>query len=129
MEEVNLNLEEDIMSITLNTVAFDYDSQPTPNKCMYVSADNTFSEKDLLSLGRTTPKPTTTFRGMARSEVKRTKTVDLDDGSQADAIITVNVALPVGMAQADADSLRDDVGDFLISADAGTLVWNHDINY
>jgi hypothetical protein len=66
---------------------------------------------------------------MARSEVKRTKTVDLDDGSQADAIITVNVALPVGMAQADADSLRDDVGDFLISADAGTLVWNHDINY
>jgi hypothetical protein len=117
------------MSITLNTVVFDYDSQPTPNKCLYVSGDNTFSSKDQLALGRTSPKPTATYAGNARSEVKRTKTVTLADGSEADAIVTVSVSLPVGISSSDAAALCDDVGDFLISGDALTLVYNHDINY
>jgi hypothetical protein len=55
--------------------------------------------------------------------------VTLGDGSTADAIIAVNFSLPVGMTQADVDALRDDVGDFVISAGCGTLVWNHDLTY
>jgi len=117
------------MSITLNTVAFAQDSILTPNKVQYASDSNTFSSKDLLSLGRTAPKPTSTFRGVARSEFKRTQTVTLDDDSTYDAIITVSVSLPVGIVEADATALLDDVGDFLISADATTLCVNHDIFY
>jgi hypothetical protein len=47
----------------------------------------------------------------------------------ADAIITVSCSLPVGMAQADVDALRNDVGDFLVSTEGGTLLWNHDLTY
>jgi hypothetical protein len=53
--------------------------------------------------------------------------VTLDDGTKADAIITVSSSLPVGMAKADADALRDDMGDFAIGADGDALFWSHDI--
>lgn len=117
------------MAITLNTLAYSQDSFVTGNKVKYVGPDNTFSVKDLLTLGRTEPKSTSTFAGVARAEAKRTKTVTLADGSEADAIVTISCSLPVGMAKADADALRDDVGDFAISADAETLFWNHDLTY
>lgn len=117
------------MSITLNTLVYDQDSFVSGNKVKYVGPDNTFSEKDILTLGRTEPKATSTFAGVARAEAKRTKTVTLGDGSTAEAIVTISCSLPVGMAKADADALRDDVGDFAISANADTLFWNHDLTY
>jgi hypothetical protein len=117
------------MSITLNTLAYSQDVSLNSNKMLYVGPDNSFSVKDHLTLGRTSPKPTTTFAGVARAEAKRTKTVTLGDGSTAEAIVTITTSLPVGMAEADADDLRDDVGDFAISADCKTLFWNHDLTY
>lgn len=117
------------MTITLNTLAYNQDAFVSPNKVSYVGPSNTFSAKDQLILGRVAPKPTATFDGVARSSVKRVKTVTLASGAKADAIVEVSASLPVGMTQADVNSLRDDVGDFLISADAGTLLWNHDLTY
>lgn len=117
------------MSITLNTLVYDQDTPLSANKVPYHGPDHSFSVKDIFTLARTAPKPTASFRGVARSEAKRTKTVTLDDGSTADAIVVVNFSLPVGMAQADADALRDDVGDFTISAQCGTLIWNQDLTY
>jgi len=117
------------MSITLNTLAYSQDSFVSKDKVQYTGPAHTFSVKDLLTLSRTLPKPDKTFAGVARAEAKRTKTVTLADGSKADAIVTITCSLPVGMAQADADALRDDVGDFAISAAAGTLFWSHDLTY
>jgi hypothetical protein len=117
------------MSITLNTLAYGQDVSLNSNKMLYVGPDNTFSVKDHLTLGRTVPKPTATFAGVARAEVKRTKTVTLADSSTAEAIVTITCSLPVGMAEADADALRDDIGDFAISADCASLFWNHDLTY
>lgn len=117
------------MSLTLNTLVYNQDSFASPNKVVYVGPAHTFSVKDTLTLARTAPKPTPTFAGIARSQVKRVKTVTLADGTKADAIIITDFNLPVGMTQADADALRDDVGDFVISASAGTLSWNHDLTY
>lgn len=117
------------MSITLNTVAYSQDSFETPNKVRYVSPTHTFTAKDILSLSRVAPKPTPDFAGVARAEAKRTKTVTLADGSKAEAIVTISCSLPVGMAEADVTALRDDVGDFAISADAGSLFWKHDLTY
>lgn len=117
------------MSITLNTLAYTQDPALNANLVPYIGPANTHTVKDQLVLGRTAPKPTSTFRGMARSSVKRAKTLTLDDGSKADAIINVSVSIPVGAATADVNALRDDVGDFLISADAGTLINNHDLTY
>lgn len=117
------------MSITLNTLAYDQDSFATPNRVQYTGPSHTFSIKDTLSLSRVLPKPVNGFAGVARAEAKRTKTVTLADGTKADAIVTVSCSFPVGMAQADADALRDDIGDFAISAAGGTLFWKHDLTY
>jgi hypothetical protein len=117
------------MSITLNTVVFNQDTFVSGDKVLYTSANNTFSSKDRLTLARTAPKASTSFAGVARAEAKRTKTVTLADGSQADAIVTFSVSFPVGMAKVTADALRDDIGDFAISAAAETLCWNHDLTY
>jgi hypothetical protein len=116
------------MSITLNTVQYDLDSYVSPNKVTYVSSANTFTEKDSLSLGRIAPKPTSTSRGVARSEFKGVHTVDLDDSTQADVIIKTEITAPVGMAEADLTEYLDRHGDFLVSAGATSLGYNHDIN-
>lgn len=118
------------MSITLNTNVYSFDSSISKDKVQYTGPDHTFSVKDSLTMGRTAPKPTATFNGVARSEFKRTKTVVINatTGETAEAIITVTSSLPVGMLVADADDLRDDVGDFIISAEGKLLQWNHDIN-
>jgi hypothetical protein len=116
------------MPITLNTVSYDNDGNVGTDKYVYKSASHAFDSKDILSLARTAPKPTSTFRGVARAEAKRTQTVTLDDGSFADAIITISCSLPVGMADADADALRDDMGDFALSTECQELFLNHKIN-
>jgi hypothetical protein len=117
------------MSITLNTLVYNQDSFLTPNRVQYVGPANTFAVRDQLALARTSPKPSGTFRGVARAQVKRVKTLELDDGNFADAIVTIDVAVPVGAASADIDALCNDVGDFAVSTDMSTLVNNHDITY
>ncbi len=117
------------MTITLNTLAYNQDSFATKDKVVYTGPSHTFTTKDVLSLSRVAPKPTKDFAGVAKAEAKRTKTVTLTNGLTADAIITVSCSLPVGMAKADADALRDDVGDLAISAVGETLFWNHDLTY
>lgn len=117
------------MSITLNTLVYNQDAFVTPNRVNYVGPDGTFAVKDILSLARTAPKATKDFAGVARAEVKRTKTVTLANGLTADAIFTVSCSLPVGMSKTDADALRNDVGAFIQSAQGDTLAWNHDLTY
>jgi hypothetical protein len=115
------------MAITLNTLAYSQDAFVSKDRVLYTGPSNNFAIKDQLVLSRTAPKPTSTFRGVARAEVKRVKTVTLDDGTKADAIVTQSTSFPVGMAKADADALRDDVGDFAIGADGDALYWSHDL--
>jgi len=115
------------MTITLNTLVYNQDASVTKDKVDYTGPSNTFAVKDKVSLARVAPKPTATFDGVARAEVKRTKTVTLANGQKADAIVTAAVSFPVGMTKVDADALRDDVGDFLIGTDGDALFWSHDI--
>lgn len=117
------------MAITLNTLAYNQDAFVTPNKVRYTGPSNTFQDKDILDLGRVAPKPTVDFDGVARSSIKRVKTITLANGKRYDAHIEVTCSFPVGTANATIDAMRDDVGDFLISADAGTLLKNHDVTY
>lgn len=117
------------MAITLNTLAYNQDAAISANKVPYNGPSNTFAVKDILVLGRTPPKPTPTFAGVARTSTKRVKTATMPDGSKADGIIEVITSFPVGFPDATIDGMRDDVGDFLISADGGTLIKGHDITY
>lgn len=117
------------MALTLNTLVYNQDAALTPNKVQYTGPSNTFQDKDLLVLGRVNPKPTADFDGVSRTSVKRVKTVTLANGKRYDAIIETTTSFPVGITNTVIDGMRDDMGDFLISADAGTLMKNFDITY
>lgn len=116
------------MTITVNTKAFDLDSYASKDKAGYRGPSHTVSAKDMLTLARIDPKPTSTFAGVARAEAKFTRTFTLGDGTTADAIATASFSIPVGAAEADVDSLRDDLGDLLISTNGDDLVWKRDIS-
>lgn len=116
------------MTITVNTKAYAFDTNVTPDNGRHVGPAQTFAVKDYLDLKRTAPKANGDFRGVARSSAKFVRTVTLDDSTKADAIVECNFSIPVGMAEADIDSLRDDAGDFLISSNGDDLVVKHDIS-
>lgn len=116
------------MTITVNTKAYAFDTNPTPNQGRHIGPAATFDVKDDLVLTRTAAKPTATFDGVARSSAKFTRTVTLASGETATAIGEASFSIPVGMAEADVDSLRDDLGDLLVSSNGDDLVWKHDIN-
>jgi hypothetical protein len=115
------------MSITLNTLAYVPDLAINANRQPYVGPSHTFTEKDLLILGRVLPKPTSTSRGKARSQVKRIRTVTLDDSSVDDIIVEVNISRPVGASSTDVDALLNDVGDYLITSGASDLANKGDL--
>lgn len=116
------------MTITVNTKAYAFDTNPTPDAGRHNGPAQTFQVKDYLDLKRTAPKPTTTSEGVARSSAKFTRTVTLANGDKAIAIAEANFSIPVGMVSADIDSLRDDLGDLLVSSNGDALVEGHDIN-
>lgn len=115
------------MSITLNTKAYSQDAQISADAVQYVGPANTFAVKDRILLTRTAPKPTKDFAGMARCRGKVFRTVTLADASTAEAVVDVYVSTPVGMADADVNSLIDDAGDLILSAAFLDVVKKHDL--
>lgn len=113
--------------ITVNTRDYNLDSSLSPDKNQFVGPAHDFEHVDTIVLGRTRPKPTATFRGVGRAELRRNVSVLLDDGNYGIVSITATASLPVGMAKADADAARDDVGDLLISTVGEALFWDQTI--
>lgn len=115
------------MAITVNTKAYAFDTNPTPDSAMYQGPAHTFSAADTLLLKRVAPKPTSTFPGVARASLKFTRNVTINDVVYV-AVAEASFSLPVGMAEADVDAIRDDLGDLLLLTAADDLVWKHDLN-
>jgi hypothetical protein len=116
------------MTVTVNTKAYAFDTNPTPESARHVGPANTYAVRDYLDLRRVAAKPTTTSLGVARAFAKFVKTVTLSDASKKDVIVTVEASLPIGMSDADSDSIRDDLGDFLISTNGADLFKKAKIN-
>lgn len=116
------------MTITVNTKAYSFDSTQTPDRNRYTGPAHTFSVKDLLDLARVQPKPNGDFAGVARASAKFTRTVTLPGSTTGTAIVEVTASLPVGMAEADVDSIRDDMGDLLLLTAGDDLFFKQDIN-
>jgi len=116
------------MTVTVNTRAYAFDSNPSPDTGRHTGPALTFQVKDVLDLKRTAPKKTATFDGVARAGVKFARTVTLANGNKAEMIGEASFSIPVGTADADIDLIRDDLGDYLISAGAGDLLKKHDIS-
>lgn len=116
------------MTITVNTKAYAFDTNTTPDIGRHNGPGQNFQTKDYLDLRRTAPKANGDFLGVARSSAKFVRTVTLASGQKADAIAEVSFSIPVGMSKADVDSIRDDIGDLAISTSGDDLVYKHDIN-
>jgi hypothetical protein len=97
----------------------------------YIGAAKTVSVKDDVQLKRTAPKATTTFSGVSRTQSKLSRTLTLTAAltPTGDAIVEINVTIPVGAASADIDALLNDFGAFLSSANYKTHVKAQQINF
>jgi hypothetical protein len=115
------------MTITVNTKVYSLDTNLTPDSIRYVCPLNDFDTKEILDLKRTAAKPTVDFPGVARSSAKFSRTVVIGGVSYTN-IGEANFSIVVGTAAADIDSLRDDLGDLLISSNGDDLVEKHKIS-
>lgn len=116
------------MTITVNTKAYAFDTNPTSDAGRHNGPAANLQTKDYLDLRRVHPKPNGDFLGVARASLKFVRTVSLAQGGTADAIAEASFSIPVGMSEADIDSLRDDLGDLLISSNGDDAVYKQKIN-
>jgi hypothetical protein len=118
------------MSLVFNSKTYVADSFQK-DIVSYIGAAKTVSVKDDVKLARTAPKPTTTFSGLGRISSKLSRTLTLTGAltPTGDAIVTIDVAVPVGYAGADVDALLNDMGALLAGADFKTLVKAQKISY
>lgn len=118
------------MSLTFNSKTYTADSYQK-DKVGYNGAAKTVSVKDDLSLARVAPKPTAAFSGVSRTEAKLTRTHTLTGALTPtwEAILSINVTVPVGMAGADVDALLNDMGALLSSASFKTHVKSQQISF
>lgn len=118
------------MSLTFNTKTYSADSFQQ-NAVGYIGANKTTSIKDDLALNRSAPKATSVFSGVGKTSAKLTRTWTLTGAltPTGDAIIQVNVSVPVGAASADVDSLLNDMGALVSSASFKTHVKSLQVNF
>lgn len=118
------------MSLTFNTKTYTADSF-SKDSVAYAGANNTVSVVDQLRLYRTAPKPTAVFSGVGRTTAKLTRTHTLTGAltPTGQAILEVNVSIPVGMAAADVDALLNDMGALVSGADMKTHVKSQKVSY
>jgi hypothetical protein len=115
------------MTITVNTRAYDLDATIDMNQNQYTGPSHSVSAKDLLTLKRSKSNATSTNPGFARTYAKFTRSVTIS-GKTYDIVAEGYISAPVGVAKADVDLIRDDLGDLLISSNGDNLAWKQDIN-
>jgi len=118
------------MALTINAKTYNPDSY-SKDQIGYIGSLKTVSIKDDVKLARTSPKPTDTFSGLGRTQAKLTRTLTLTGAktTAGDAILTIDVAVPVGYASGDIDTLLNDMGAFLASASFKTHVKSQQVTF
>lgn len=118
------------MSIVFNTKTYSANTF-NANSVDYIGAAKSISTKDDLVLRRTAAKPTPVFSGVGRASAKLTRTLALTGAvtPSHDAIVNIDVSVPVGYTAADVDALLNDFGALVSGADFKTLVKAQKINY
>jgi len=118
------------MSLTINAKTYTANSFGS-TAIGYTGANNTVSVKDIVRLLCVAPKPTATFSGVGKTSAKMTRTHTLTGALTPtwDAILDVQVTVPVGTASADVDALLNDMGAFVASATFKTHVKSQQISF
>lgn len=115
------------MSLTINAQTYTGDTARSPDSFRYNGPANTFSSKDYVDVWRKAPISNGSSEGKGRSFLRLTRT--LTDGTDAvgDAILKVELSVPVGAARTQLEKVITDVGTFLLIASADTLLLDHTI--
>lgn len=114
------------MTITLNTKAYEQDASIDANSMQYVGPNHTISTSDKLVLKRAVSGPNGDGVRYAKATARVSRHITVD-GKQVQATCEAIISVPVGSAKADVDSIRDDLGDLLISTVGDNLAWKQDI--
>ena len=111
------------MTLSINAKTYTGNAY-APTSVGYNGPTKTASVKDDCRLSQTNPKPTDVFSGLGRTQAKLTRTLTLTGAltTTGDAILTIDVAIPVGFSGTDVDTLLNDMGAFLASATFKTHV-------
>lgn len=104
---------------TISTKTYSQD-RISPDAITYAGPANTLSIVDIIEMKRVYPKPVKGFLGVAKPQIKLTRTVTLADTTTKDAILTIGGSLPVGMSEADIVALLTDAGSVIATEVAGT---------
>lgn len=117
------------MSLTINAKTYAQDSFGT-NAIGYSGPAHTGSVKDYVRLARTAARASDTFSGQSKSQAKLTRTHTLTAAKTAvgDSIFDVNAAMPVGIADADVDTICADMGAWIASTAFKNLLKKQLIN-
>jgi len=118
------------MTLSINAKTYTADSFQK-DSVGYIGTAKTVSIKDDVKLARTAPKPTDTFSGLGRTQAKMSRTLTLTGAltPTGDAILSIDVAVPVGFASADVDTLLNDMGAYLASASFKSHVKSQQVAY
>lgn len=118
------------MALTINAKTYNADSYQK-DAVGYIGSGKTVTVKDDVRLARTAPKSTSVFSGVGRTQAKMTRTLTLTGAltPTGDAIVAIDVSVPVGFASADVDTLLNDMGAFLASASFKTHVKAQQVSY
>lgn len=118
------------MPLTINAKTYNAD-RFNNDSVGYIGSLKTVSVKDDVTLKRTAPKATDTFSGLGRTSAKLVRTLSLTGAKTltGDAMVEINVNVPVGYAGADVDALLNDMGAYLASASFKTHVKSQQINF
>lgn len=118
------------MSLSINAKTYNADSF-AKDAVGYIGPLKTVSVKDDTGMKRTAPKVSSAFSGVGRTQAKLTRTLTLTGAltPSGDAIVSIDVSVPVGYASADVDALLNDMGAFLASATFKTHVKSQQINF
>lgn len=118
------------MTASVNAKVYTADSFAA-NSIGYTGPNHTVSVKDYLRLSRVAPKPVADFSGVGRTTAKLTRTLTLTGAltTAHDAILGVDVSVPVGYTAGDVDTLLNDMGAYVASAAFKTHVKSQLINF
>lgn len=114
---------------TINAKVYNVDTTLNPNAIRYNGPGHTFQVMDVMDFKRTAPKASKTFAGMARAQIKFTRTLFTDaTGTKIPGSLTIDAAIPVGAIEADIISMLSDAAVVLAGAIGKDVIIKHDIS-
>lgn len=116
------------MALTINTKTYDFDRHNSPDSAQYAGPNHTSSNTDIVTLGRTYPKPVKDFDGVSRGSVDVVRHIVGTDGKRRRVSLKLTSSVEVGVTTSEIEACLADVADFIASPGGKAVFTKLDIN-